>query len=86
MLNPKDGEEYMTKHVVSALSYFKDRKEFRNMIKFGDDTVDDFDDCIKSIHSNGITVYGCMIATTREDINKLSDIDDICYMATHKIW
>ncbi len=76
-------EEDMTTHVLSTLRYMQDQKSFNKMMGI-DICIEDgtYEDMINSIEKNGLIIYGFYGMGTKEEILKLSKLDEVAYIYT----
>ena len=76
-------EEDMTTHVLSTLRYMQDQKCFNKMMGI-DVYLEDgtYEDMINSIEKNGLIIYGFYGVGTKEELLKLSKLDEIAYIYT----
>lgn len=74
-------EEAMKKHMVSMLRYMDDQKDFRSMIEYlpEDGYLEEW---AKNVEENGLNIYGFVVVGKKDEIIKLSQLEDVAYVYT----
>ncbi|MDE5863245.1 MAG: anti-sigma factor C-terminal domain-containing protein [Lachnospiraceae bacterium] len=76
------SEDNMKQHMVSMLRYMADAKSFCKMMDMEEDSDDNFNAIADNVEENGLNIYGFTVIAKKDDILKISKLDDVEYICT----